>query len=1158
MKKITTLFRKHTHDRAMTRSLWYRKWHTKTVGETLLARISPRSLHHIPAHLPVHVGTATTAFAVAAKLALSAYIAVALPFFGISSAYAAAQTWTSSADWETWSHTDTSTDILPGSVTLRGTGQSGYVVLKTELMPSERYQMSGIVDPSDGKAYLFGGEQADGGAPDFGRSGQIVEHNPVTNSISAHATALPSVRRNTASVWNAGTDTAYVFGGENAGGHLDQILEFDPSDGSLATKTGTLTDPVEGSAAVWNPNTDTAFIIGGALGGGVYSDKIMEYDPDTDAVTDRSTALPATMERPSAVWNTTTNTIFIFHGTSIYEYNPATESLTTKTTVLPAGVGKGTAVWNPLTGTTFIFGGYNSGQLSSIYEYDFTAGTLTAKTETIPGGFWQGAAVWNSQTATFFLYGSGGNGSSFYDEIHEYDPAGKLEVTATLSLSDALISTDISPDGTFAYVTSTAANTVRRIRTSDNTVTATISVTGAMAVRISPDGTFAYVTSSGSSNVYRIRTSDNTVTATITASGSATTTFFPGATNIDFSPDGTFAYAGAVTGELSRIRTSDDVVEATISIPHTNFALGINDIDIAPSGTFAYVAIDGVVYRVTVADGSMSKVTANSPGSTGYVNVEIAPDSSFAYLSNSTIYESLTRMDTSNNATTDTTWNYPGGYRPIKFGSTSSQIYTSRPDNNAFSIVKTSNREIRGVVTPASNVRFIAVAPDESFFYLQGQTAGSLYRVERSLHTAYVPSGQATFTYTPQGGQTNTWGTATPTSNLPANTTLSLEYSQNGSSWTSTLASVPASETLYVKASLATSNSAVTPSLGALQISYDPVVVGIEDISPDGGESFLIGTGTGSVSQVPISWTSGGGDHIHLQYSTNSGSSWTDISGATSLSAVTQSYNWTPPAGMKSTTVRVKAILEDASNGSLDEVSSAADFTVHSNVTPTVSLDAPLDSASVTAGSVQFTADIADTDTEDTNTADFQLATDSGFNTIVDSVTAQSVTMGSGSGEFSHSFSLNPVSTTTYYWRVRTTDGHGAVSAWATTRTFTITVADPNQDPAASGLGPAGYIDGSRKNDDTPSLTFSLTDPDLSDTVRYQIQIDTSTAFDDIIVDFTSGLQAQGDAAFQVGQAAGSGTYAVGSQGQTLPDGPYYWRVKVIDENGGQSAWVRP
>ena len=107
-----------------------------------------------------------------------------------------------------------------------------------------------------------------------------------------------------------------------------------------------------------------------------------------------------------------------------------------------------------------------------------------------------------------------------------------------------------------------------------------------------------------------------------------------------------------------------------------------------------------------------------------------------------------------------------------------------------------------------------------------------------------------------------------------------------------------------------------------------------------------------------------------------------------------------------------------------------------------------------------------------------------------------------------------------------------------------------------TSLGASGVTNGSAGTNTQPAFSFSLSDPDVADTVKYQIQIDDTSDFSSPVVDYTSALAAQGSASFTVGQAAGSGTYTTGSSGQTLANGSYYWRVKAIDNSGAGSSYA--
>ncbi len=121
----------------------------------------------------------------------------------------------------------------------------------------------------------------------------------------------------------------------------------------------------------------------------------------------------------------------------------------------------------------------------------------------------------------------------------------------------------------------------------------------------------------------------------------------------------------------------------------------------------------------------------------------------------------------------------------------------------------------------------------------------------------------------------------------------------------------------------------------------------------------------------------------------------------------------------------------------------------------------------------------------------------------------------------------------------------------------TVYTLQTNQAPnIPASLGQSSLVNGSTTGTTNPIFTFTLSDDDVADTVQYRIQIDDSSDFSSPVVDYTSALAAQGAATFQVGQAAGSGAYTVGSVSQTLADGSYYWRVKTIDASAAESSYT--
>lgn len=106
-------------------------------------------------------------------------------------------------------------------------------------------------------------------------------------------------------------------------------------------------------------------------------------------------------------------------------------------------------------------------------------------------------------------------------------------------------------------------------------------------------------------------------------------------------------------------------------------------------------------------------------------------------------------------------------------------------------------------------------------------------------------------------------------------------------------------------------------------------------------------------------------------------------------------------------------------------------------------------------------------------------------------------------------------------------------------------------------LGPAEVVDGGIIHDTQPTFTFSLSDPDEGELVRYKIEIaQADGGVIRLVTQYTSDLMPQGSATFTVGQVAGTGTYTAGEEGQTLIYGTYGWSVSAIDSTGLDSGYT--
>ncbi|MBY0294338.1 hypothetical protein K2Q08_03340 [Patescibacteria group bacterium] len=109
---------------------------------------------------------------------------------------------------------------------------------------------------------------------------------------------------------------------------------------------------------------------------------------------------------------------------------------------------------------------------------------------------------------------------------------------------------------------------------------------------------------------------------------------------------------------------------------------------------------------------------------------------------------------------------------------------------------------------------------------------------------------------------------------------------------------------------------------------------------------------------------------------------------------------------------------------------------------------------------------------------------------------------------------------------------------------------------APTNLGPTELVNGSATTTTQPQFSFTLSDPDVGDSLRYQIQVDDTSDFSSPVVDYIFVAQPQGTLTFNVGKSGGSGAqYIVGNTNQTLSDGSYYWRVRAGDTSFATSTY---
>ena len=238
--------------------------------------------------------------------------------------------------------------------------------------------------------------------------------------------------------------------------YLNDILEFDPVSETISTKATKLPTGIDGLSCVEDSSTHKIYCFGGASYGSTDRNQILEYDPKTDVLTILSTVLPSERTIFSCVEDSSTHKIYCFGGyndsgslNEIIEYDPATDQITTKSATFPVGIYWLSCVEDSSSHKIYCFAGYtsdneifNTNYLDRIFEYDPIADTLTLMDATFPRGRFALSCVENSAANRIYCFG-GSRSVVCCDDISEYITKswlkGDLNHDCTVNESDLAI-----------------------------------------------------------------------------------------------------------------------------------------------------------------------------------------------------------------------------------------------------------------------------------------------------------------------------------------------------------------------------------------------------------------------------------------------------------------------------------------------------------------------------------------------------------------------------------------------------------------------------------------------------------------------------------------------------------------------------------------------
>jgi len=237
----------------------------------------------------------------------------------------------------------------------------------------------------------------------------------------------------------------------------------------------------------------------------------------------------------------------------------------------------------------------------------------------------------------------------------------------------------------------------------------TISINSPGAIAISPNGDYLYVTNSSEKSISVIRTSDNTLTDTISVDG------YPHSLSV--TQDGTYLYVvytktsnNTSNDYMSVIQTSDNTIIDTISLGYNR-----GGITVLPNGDYIYVANSG-------GDGvSVFRASDNTIIDTISVgdypsNLITTPNGDYVYVSNFSS-SSISVIRTSDNSVIKT---IPIGSKPrgMAVTQTGDYLYVTEEIPDTVSVIRTSDNTVIDTISVGPDPWGITVSPDGKYVYV--------------------------------------------------------------------------------------------------------------------------------------------------------------------------------------------------------------------------------------------------------------------------------------------------------------------------------------------------------------------------------------------------------------------------------------------------------
>lgn len=307
------------------------------------------------------------------------------------------------------------------------------LTIKSAVLPQESYGLSCVESSATHKIYCFGGGDINALASQY--LNQIIEYDPVADSIAIKSATLPTGRIYLSCAEDSNSHKIYCFGGYEGGGrYSNQIFEYNPDRDILIVKSATLPSGRDGLSCVEDSATHKIYCFGGDNDQYQHIDQIVEYNPADDTIIIKSAVLPSGRVHLICAESLTTHKIYCFGGytrevgflNQIIEYNPATDSLIVKSAILPEKKYGLACAENLTNHKIYCFGGYreyekgDSRYSNQIVEYDPLADILTIKSTILPTRRCYFSCITSSVLYKIYCFGGYAGDYRYFRQIIEY------------------------------------------------------------------------------------------------------------------------------------------------------------------------------------------------------------------------------------------------------------------------------------------------------------------------------------------------------------------------------------------------------------------------------------------------------------------------------------------------------------------------------------------------------------------------------------------------------------------------------------------------------------------------------------------------------------------------------------------------------------------